>query len=131
MSDEEDKKFLARLKGLLGGKKKEEGDPYTIYVHVVECRDLKPSDSDDIPDPICTIKILDKKKSTMKQKQTFSPHYDQLITFDLSLTAQQFDSEKIKITIFDTNSSLRNDPLGSYEFDISNIYNQKDHEIWR
>lgn len=132
MPDESDKKLLSRLKRLIGKKPKvEDGDPFTIYVHVVECRDLKPIDSDDIPDPICTVKILNEKKSTMKQKRTFSPHYDQMLVFDVSLSPQQFDSEKIKFTIFDTNSSLRNDPLGSYEFDISYIYNQMDHEIWK
>ena len=122
--------MVDKLRSLLHVGKKEEGDPFEVFVHIAECRDLKPLSSDDVPDPICTVQILKDKKSTMKQKETFSPHFDQLLTFRLTLSAQQFESEKIKITVFDTNSSLRNDPLGSYSFDVSSIYNQTDHEIY-
>ena len=119
------------LSGSLLGNPKDKGEIYTIYVHIIECRDLKPLSDDGICDPVVSVKILSQKKSTNKQKRTFCPYFDQILLFKMNLNFDQLSSEKITISVYDTNHFVRNDPVGSYQYDLSLIYASKQHEIYR
>ena len=44
------------IKNLFKGTK--DGESYTIYVHIMEARDLKGKNPDDTLDPVCSVKIL-------------------------------------------------------------------------
>ena len=77
------------------------GELYTIYIHIIECRDLKPMDSDNICEPICCINILNEKLSTRKSTKTFNPYFDQILVFKVNLTLNQLSSERIKISVFE------------------------------
>ena len=108
------------------------GQLYTIYVDIIECRDLKPINDDDICDPICSVNIFKKKLSTKKcMKPTFSPYFDQTLVFKINLTSNQLLTEKIKISVYDTNNMTRNILIGSYQFDLSYISQNEHHEIYK
>ena len=95
--------------------------------------DLKPIDNDGICEPICSVNILNKKLSKKKSiTKTFNPYFDQILVFKIMLTSDQLSSEKIKISIFDTNNMLRNVLIGGTQFDLNYIYsNCQHHEIYK
>ena len=58
----------SRLGSNLIQSKMQSAVEYTVHVHVIEARDLKPTNSNDFLDPVCIIKFGSKKLSTRKFK---------------------------------------------------------------
>ena len=106
------------------------GGNFHIQVHIIECRELKGKDWSDNSDPVVTVKILDTKKSTKIIKSTKNPIYDQILYFDFNLDGDELSKCKASITVFDANRLMRNKQIGSFEFDLSEIYYRDDHEIY-
>ena len=122
--DKENKKQYDKDRAVI-----QKGGSFTIQVHIIECRDLKGKDWTDQSDPVITVKIFDSKKSTRTIKETKNPIYDQVLYFDFNLESGELSKGRATITAFDANRLMRNEQIGSFEFDLSEIYYRKGHEI--
>lgn len=112
-------------------KKIQKGD-YVIQVHVIEARDLQPRDAGDTSDPMCEIKVMTTKKSTTIHKECLNVIFDERITFDFrALEPEQLNQGKCVIECYDANVLLKNELIGSFEFDLSQIYYRKHHELFK
>eukprot|EP00743_Colponemidia_sp_Colp-15_P008352 GILK01009071.1.p1 GENE.GILK01009071.1~~GILK01009071.1.p1 ORF type:complete len:1605 (-),score=326.59 GILK01009071.1:77-4891(-) len=115
---------------------------YRIQVHVLEARDLQSqkgllqtlaSNKGDSADPVCEVKIFDKKKTTKIEQKTLNPNWDQTFTFNFTnLTVSDIETGRCTFTVYDANTLLRNDPIGSFEIDLAYIYQDfENHEMFR
>ena len=71
------------------------------------------------------------KKNTSIIKKTLSPFWDQTFVFNKKMSQSEFEKSKVKVSVFDANTILRNELIGSYEFDYAFLYKLKGHEIYR
>ena len=108
----------------------QKGGAFTVQVHIIECRDLKGKDWTAQSDPVVTVKIFDTKKSTKVLRETKNPIYDQILYFDFKLESDELSKGRATVTVYDANRILRNEQIGSFEFDLSEIYYRKGHEIY-
>eukprot|EP00033_Pygsuia_biforma_P002484 GCRY01002754.1.p1 GENE.GCRY01002754.1~~GCRY01002754.1.p1 ORF type:complete len:1277 (-),score=458.89 GCRY01002754.1:265-4095(-) len=104
---------------------------YQVQVHIIEARDLKGRDSSGMSDPICFIKFCGQKQNTAIQKKTCSCTWDHMFFFQCNLKDEEFNTEKILVSVFDANTVRRNVLIGEYELDMSFIYGEKNHELYR
>eukprot|EP00027_Filamoeba_sp_ATCC50430_P012373 CAMPEP_0168566368 /NCGR_PEP_ID=MMETSP0413-20121227/14383_1 /TAXON_ID=136452 /ORGANISM="Filamoeba nolandi, Strain NC-AS-23-1" /LENGTH=1321 /DNA_ID=CAMNT_0008598385 /DNA_START=51 /DNA_END=4013 /DNA_ORIENTATION=- len=116
-----------KFKNVDPGKPKD----FQVRVHVIECRDLQPRDSNGMSDPVCFVNVSGQKKNTIVHKKTTSCTFDHLMFFELNMMAEEFFMSKINVTIFDANTIMRNVEIGSYEFDAASVYEFPKHEIYR
>eukprot|EP00300_Choanocystis_sp_HF-7_P005500 c14114_g1_i1.p1 GENE.c14114_g1_i1~~c14114_g1_i1.p1 ORF type:complete len:1293 (+),score=373.40 c14114_g1_i1:49-3879(+) len=101
---------------------------FQVQVHVIEARDIKDSN----PSPKVLVTVMDQKKATPTVKHSFSPFFDHLMFWELpDMTLDTFEYGKINISLFDTNTPLRQHLIGSYEFDFMNIYQRPNHELYK
>eukprot|EP01006_Ploeotia_vitrea_P045078 TRINITY_DN66894_c5_g6_i1.p1 TRINITY_DN66894_c5_g6~~TRINITY_DN66894_c5_g6_i1.p1 ORF type:complete len:1357 (-),score=756.79 TRINITY_DN66894_c5_g6_i1:54-4124(-) len=95
------------------------------------------SDSDDshMSDVLCTLKIgptLRLRRSTDTKPKTVNCVWEQVFMFeDAMLTHEEFQSEKVSIGVYDRNNFTANELIGSFEFSLSNVYRQRNHEYYR
>eukprot|EP01083_Nonionella_stella_P268466 907578_1 len=107
------------------------GGDFQVQLHIIEGRDLAGKDSGGTSDPVVTITIFDKKKSTKIKSRTKNPRWDQVLYFELNgLEPDELSRGKALIEVFDADIISRNDLIGTFEFDLSWIYYKKNHEIY-
>eukprot|EP00475_Leptophrys_vorax_P032002 TRINITY_DN4892_c1_g1_i3.p1 TRINITY_DN4892_c1_g1~~TRINITY_DN4892_c1_g1_i3.p1 ORF type:complete len:1239 (+),score=404.15 TRINITY_DN4892_c1_g1_i3:101-3817(+) len=103
---------------------------YNIQIHVIEARDLKGRDATGMSDPVVRIETLGQKKNTTIKKQTTTCTWDEVVYFSCKdMTEQQIEMEKIRISVYDANTLLRDVLIGAFDFDMSQVYYRKNHEI--
>eukprot|EP00002_Diphylleia_rotans_P036357 TRINITY_DN799_c0_g1_i1.p1 TRINITY_DN799_c0_g1~~TRINITY_DN799_c0_g1_i1.p1 ORF type:complete len:1445 (-),score=361.51 TRINITY_DN799_c0_g1_i1:290-4624(-) len=108
-----------------------DGD-YVVQVHIIEARGLKPRDMSGTSDPICVVEAFGMKYSTEVKKKVLSCVWDRTFIFEeKNMQAIDVECSKVNVSVFDHNGISRNELIGSYEFGMSYVYNQKNHEIWR
>ena len=105
---------------------------YRVHVFIEESKGLMPLTRDEILNPIISIKCFGKTKCTNKIKgvgSTTTSIWNEHIYFSrLKCSVSDILSEKIIIRVKD--SRILKDPLiGSYEFDLTHIYHEKNHCI--
>jgi len=111
-------------------KKLPKGD-YTIQVHIIEARDLKPRDAGDTSDPVCEVTVMDLKKSTQIHKEMLNVVFDERLTYTFKgLEPEELNQGKCIIECYDANVVKKNVLIGSFEFDLSNVYYKKHHEMY-
>lgn len=105
---------------------------YRVHIYIEESKGLMPIESDEILNPIISIKCFGKTKCTKKIKgvgPTTTSIWNEHIYFSrLKCSVSEILSEKIIIRVKD--SKTFKDPLiGSYEFDLTHVYHEKNHCI--
>jgi len=112
-------------------KKLVKGD-YVIQVHVIEARDLKPRDFGDTSDPVAEVCVLGVKKSTQIHQESLNVIFDERLTFDFrALEPEELNQGTCLIEVFDANKIRSNVLIGSFEFDLSRVYYEKHHELYK
>lgn len=107
-----------------------EGD-YQIQVHLIEARDLKPSDVDGLSDPLGQVEIMGMKRHTKIHKNTNNVVFDETLFFNFKrVTKEELQSAVIRVTVFDADTIGRNDVIGETELDTLFVYYKKHHEIY-
>ena len=108
-----------------------EGGDFQIQVHIIEGRELAGKDSGGTSDPVVTVTIFDKKKSTKIISKTKNPRWDQVLYFELNgLEPDELSRGKALVQVYDADIITRNDLIGAFEFDLAWIYYRKHHECY-
>ncbi|MES1914224.1 MAG: hypothetical protein MHM6MM_006322, partial [Cercozoa sp. M6MM] len=124
---EEEKKL-----GLFKKRPRLKNGDHIVQVHVIEGRELRGLGRGDMSDPCVKVEVLDKKRSTRIHKRQANAYFDEVLVFEFAgLTVTELQQAKIKITTVDANTLLRDSEIGSFEFDVSSVYFQEGHEIYR
>eukprot|EP00743_Colponemidia_sp_Colp-15_P011268 GILK01012542.1.p1 GENE.GILK01012542.1~~GILK01012542.1.p1 ORF type:complete len:1447 (-),score=299.86 GILK01012542.1:238-4578(-) len=103
---------------------------YQIQVHIIEASQLAPRDLNGVSDPVVEIVVCGKKQSTKIHKATTACVFDELFFFNCQLSAEEVASNTIALTAFDADTLMRNDLIGTFVFDMIEVYNTKNHEIF-
>jgi hypothetical protein len=75
---------------------------YQVQVEIIEVRDLKTDDvKSNTCDPVVFIEIGEMKQHTAIVKKSTSATFNQLFFFSLQLTAAEFETGKVAISVFD------------------------------
>jgi hypothetical protein len=105
---------------------------YAMQVHIIEARDLKGEDASGTSDPIVYIHCNGVKKHTHKRKGVTSAVFDEVLYFQFQgLKRDELSEAVVQIRVLDANTIMRNELIGSYQFDLLDIYMQPDHEVYR
>jgi hypothetical protein len=103
---------------------------YQVHVHVIECRNLKAKNFNGTSDSVVTVEMFSQKQNTAIISGTLSPVFDDLLIFNMNgLDKDEFEASLIKVIVNDS-GSLSDSQIGSYTFDSTFVYYQKDHEIY-
>jgi len=104
---------------------------YQVHVHIIECRDLKAKDLNGMSDPLVTIEMFGQKMNTAVVYSTLSPVFDDLLIFNMkNLDKDEFEEGLIRISVKDS-GLLGETLIGSYSFDATYVYFQKNHELYQ
>ncbi len=121
----------AKLKTELSNIEIKSGD-YKCVIHIIEARELKPKDQSGQSDPVCYVEVFGQKFNTAVKKQTLSCVWDEtFIIQQRNLDKEEVENAVIKINVEDADFGTRNDPIGQYFYDLSYVYQQKGHEVYR
>ncbi|KAH7825291.1 putative myoferlin-like protein [Monocercomonoides exilis] len=104
---------------------------FSVRICVIECRDLKAKNKNMMSDPVCYIRTCGESQHTTIKKKTLSPYWEEMFFFDVKVTRQQFNDAKIQFQVFNANTFKRNELIGAFEFDLSRVYGEENHEVWR
>eukprot|EP01114_Cavostelium_apophysatum_P012665 TRINITY_DN2890_c0_g1_i2.p1 TRINITY_DN2890_c0_g1~~TRINITY_DN2890_c0_g1_i2.p1 ORF type:complete len:2032 (+),score=608.70 TRINITY_DN2890_c0_g1_i2:72-6098(+) len=104
---------------------------FQIRVHIIEARELQPRDRNNSSDPVCIVRVLNKKQNTSIHHKTTICTWDQLFFFEFSILPEEFLNGKVIVSVFDANTLLRDVEIGSFEFDLATIYDLDGHELYR
>eukprot|EP01119_Soliformovum_irregulare_P020127 TRINITY_DN648_c0_g1_i1.p1 TRINITY_DN648_c0_g1~~TRINITY_DN648_c0_g1_i1.p1 ORF type:complete len:1282 (+),score=464.21 TRINITY_DN648_c0_g1_i1:141-3986(+) len=104
---------------------------FQVRVHILEARELQPRDRNGMSDPVCYVELLDKKDHTVIHKKTTICTWDHLFFFEFHVLPEEFFAGKIRITVYDANTILRNVEIGSFELDTGYVHGLQGHEIYR
>ncbi|CAM9701229.1 unnamed protein product, partial [Scytosiphon promiscuus] len=107
---------------------------YTIYVHIIEARDLKAEDVQGTSDPVVYVEAFGQKFATEVKTACLSCVFDETFVIGLrNLDKDLFEEGVIRVSVMDADGpvAIKNDLIGSYSFDAANVYFHRDHEIHR
>lgn len=121
----------AALKKELGDCEIKSGD-WQLQVHILEARELKPKDLNGLSDPIVYIEVLGEKQNSSVKPESLSAVFDELFIFNFrNKDKDDIDTAVVRVSVMDANVVTKNVLIGSYSFDTSDVYFQKDHEYYR
>ncbi|KAH7819075.1 putative myoferlin-like protein [Monocercomonoides exilis] len=104
---------------------------FSVRVCVIECRDLKGKNKNSMSDPVCYVRCCGQSQHTTIEKKTLSPYWEQMFFFNLKITKDEFLDGKIQFQVYNANTFTRNELIGSFEFDMTRVYGEDDHELYR
>jgi hypothetical protein len=108
-----------------------QGD-YVVLVHVIEVRDLVGRGVDAMADPVVVVDCLDKRESTKVYKRTLSTQINETKDFELSnVHPHVLERGTVAVRVYDANSVRSDVLIGSYTFDMTQVYYSKHHEVYR
>lgn len=120
-----------KLKEELGAIDVKSGD-YQIQIHLIEARELKGKNLNGLSDPVVYMEVLDQKQNSTVQKESLNCVFDEVYIFNFrNLDKDVFSEGIIRIKVMDANVLTKNVLIGSYNFDATQVYFQKDHEFYR
>eukprot|EP00602_Paraphysomonas_sp_CaronLab_P003319 CAMPEP_0185019240 /NCGR_PEP_ID=MMETSP1103-20130426/1865_1 /TAXON_ID=36769 /ORGANISM="Paraphysomonas bandaiensis, Strain Caron Lab Isolate" /LENGTH=1852 /DNA_ID=CAMNT_0027549443 /DNA_START=18 /DNA_END=5573 /DNA_ORIENTATION=+ len=121
----------AALKKELGDIEVKSGD-YQVQVHIIEARELKGKDLNGLSDPVVNIECFDQKQNGTVVKEALSCVFDELFIFNFrNMDKDVFSEGVIRVKVMNANVVTKNDLIGAYAFDATQVYFQKDHEHYR
>jgi hypothetical protein len=108
--------------------------PYTIYVHIVEARDLQTTSGPGaLADPYVLVSCAGRAQRTEITRNQLNIFWDRIFVFpDVRLSAEEFERENIHIQIFNANVIFRNELIGQYSYGFKKVWSQPDphkHQI--
>lgn len=104
---------------------------YTVHVHVIEARDVKPQDSAGVSDIFVEAELLGARKQTPVHKATLGAVIDYVMVFDVpAMTRALLDEAVLNIAVMDWDALSRNDVIGRYALDLAWVYFQDAHEVY-
>jgi len=123
-------------------EKKQQRPPkgdYRIQVHIIEGKEFKSHRSSKTINPVAKIELKIgtqvKHAHTAKVKTECTAHiFDDVLVFDVpNCTVNELEAASIKISLFDSGGAnpFQDDLIGSYSFDLMNIYSQNNHEMYK
>ena len=72
------------------------------------------------------------KKSTQIHQESLNVMFDERLTFDFkNLEPEELNQGKLNISVFDANLVRKNVLIGSFEFDLTQVYYRKHHELYK
>lgn len=105
---------------------------YSIAVHIIEGRGLKPSDPSGTSDPVVYVNVAGQTQHTRIVQKRNDAVWDQTLLFSLKQATQQdLEQAQITISVFDADTFSRNDLIGSYSFDLPYVYARQHHEVYK
>jgi Ca2+-dependent lipid-binding protein len=99
-----------------------------VLINVIEARDLKPRSSSGMCDPVLIVETLGEQLHTPTVKKDLSPYWNHY--FHIEEKCKNFQRETLDVTVYDTATTFRKELIGSFEFELSDIYAQKNHEYF-
>mmetsp|Transcript_8495 Transcript_8495/g.16195 ORF Transcript_8495/g.16195 Transcript_8495/m.16195 type:complete len:1348 (-) Transcript_8495:95-4138(-) len=113
----------------------EKQEEYQVNVVVHEARGLLGMDDNHMSDPMTLVQIgpvTGQRRWTEVKRTSINVVWETRFIFNgIRLTSTQFDKEKIHFKVYDRNTFFRNALIGSYEFTLSNVHRQKQHQYYR
>ena len=114
---------------------------YSLRINLVEAQHLLPADESDTPDPkvkvrLCNLPCEDQvweDRQGARQKDTSDVYLNSTGVFEFELTdspQEQLEMGTLVVEVWDENF-FRDQLLGSWTTDLSDVWNRKDHELWR
>lgn len=105
---------------------------YVVQVHVIEGRDIKGRGRTDMSDPVIRVSCMGNTQSTQIKKECANCIWDQVLFFEYKgLEAEEILQGKVQLECFDANTIMRDVLIGAFEFDVSQVYFNADHELHR
>ena len=112
-----------------------DGD-YQVIVHVIEARELKPVDMENgTADPVVVASLtfpsslIPARQNTLRKVNTLNPVFDHTMIFrQESVPAEEARMAVLKLAVKDSNIVSRDTVVGEYDFNLSAIYNRKNHQ---
>jgi len=109
--------------------------PHQILVHIIEARGVTGMDSSNVSDVYCQIAIGPTsrlKRITRTKFETVNTTFNETFVFEeIMLTEEEFNREKIALTLYDRNDFVWNKQIGGIEFSLDNVHRRKNHEYYR
>jgi len=119
------------LKEEIGDIQIKSGD-YQIQVHIIEVRDLKAEDENGLSDPVVYVEAFGQKRNTKVMPSCLSAAFDERFIFNYrDMDKETFDAGQIRVNVMDADFGSRNDMIGSFVVDASQIYFRPKHEFYR
>jgi len=106
------------------------GDAVAVLVHAIEARELKPKNSSMMIDPILSIETLGETQVSPKFKQDLAPYFNHTFHVE-SEKVVDFQGEVLVVSVFDTGTLFRKELIGSFSFELEDVYRQPNHEYFR
>lgn len=106
---------------------------YRVIFHVIEVRELHPEDLSGTSDPVCTVSIdvparKPVKRSTGIKKGVRSCVFDEQLFLDLeNMDSPTVEAATIKFSVYDADLISRNDLIGSFTFNMIDVYYLENH----
>jgi len=82
-------------------------------------------DKSGFSDPVVFIRLKNREVPSAKQEQhtatlkkTLAPHWDETFFFDTRMKRDDFMRTKLRFDVYDANTIMRNELIGSFEFDL-------------
>ena len=99
--------------------------PYTIFVHVIEARDLRGKDSNNLSDPYVVVSCHGQSQRTEITRNQVNVLWDRMFVFqDVLLNKDEFERDNIHIQVFDANVIMRNELIGQFSFGVQKVWSQ-------
>ena len=90
---------------------------FQVRVHVIEVRELVGIDRSGTSDPIVFVDVHGEKQHTDVETKTNSAAFDHLMFFSFSsMNEAQFMAGKIRLSVFDANTVVRDQLIGAFFF---------------
>ena len=82
--------------------------PYTVFVHVIEARDLRGKDSNNLSDPYVVVSCHGQSQRTEITRNQVNVLWDRMFVFqDVLLNKDEFERDNIHIQVFDANIIMK------------------------
>mmetsp|Transcript_5390 Transcript_5390/g.11976 ORF Transcript_5390/g.11976 Transcript_5390/m.11976 type:complete len:1776 (-) Transcript_5390:2182-7509(-) len=107
---------------------------YRVLFHVIEVRELKGEDLQGTSDPVCVVSVdvplrQPVKRSTSIKKSVRSCVFDEQLFLDLKdMDEPLVESATIRFAVMDADLISRNDLIGSFTFNLIDVYYKKGHQ---
>ncbi|KAA6387445.1 MAG: hypothetical protein EZS28_017028 [Streblomastix strix] len=105
--------------------------PIAIRICVIEARELKGKNSSSMSDPVCYVNVCGKQDHTSIEKKTLSPYWEQSFYYEIPMTRDKFENSTINFSVYNANTVRRNELIGAYQIDLSRVWGEENHEMWR